>query len=149
MKTVTGSIGLFLFSTIASATVPDAAAPYIGVYRPWSRGCGGAVFLRAKTVEWHATWNSCKRSPYKVLDVAEKNELPRIAVKIEKPSKHCGFEVLEIQQETREPPSMWALRAYPTLESYKKRDLPDWQDSPLPERAVPMCPLDPRPDPRR
>ncbi len=142
-------LGIGLLAAMASAAAPNAAAPYIGVYKPWSRGCGGAVFLREKTVEWHATWNTCERRPYKVLEVAARNELPRIAVQIEKPSRQCGFEVLEIQQENSRPSSMWALRAYPTLESYEKRDLPEWQDSPLPERAVPMCPLDPRPDPRQ
>ncbi len=41
---------LCLLAVAATAAAADAE-PYFGKYEPWSRGCHGAAYLRAKTIE--------------------------------------------------------------------------------------------------
>jgi hypothetical protein len=35
----------------------------------------------------------------------------------------------------------WTADGYPSLEAFRKKYLPDWRDSPLPERLVLECPM--------
>ena len=146
MKTVVIGLCLFAAGTAAAAD----ATPYFGKYKPWSRGCHGAAYLRAKTIEWRTTWSYCKPSAYEVIDIAPRNEPPRIAVRIKKRSKNCDFEVIELQElQIGEDPKMWDITGYPSLDAYQKRELPEWKNSVANVRRPLSCPLDPLGDPRR
>lgn len=134
---------------IANAATAAGMLPYTGVYQSWGRGCnGGAARLGPRTIEWRTTWSNCKASPYEVIDLASKDEAPHVALRVEKRSRNCRFEVIEIFEE-RNGMKMWGINGYPSLEAYRKRDLPGWADSIAEDRRPLACPLDPRPDPRR
>ncbi|MDM0082096.1 hypothetical protein QTI17_15990 [Variovorax sp. J31P179] len=136
----------FCLLAVGTAAAADAA-PCFGKYKPWSQGCNGAAYLRAKTIEWRTTWSYCKPSAYEVIDIASKDEPPHIAVRIKKRSKRCGFDVVEIEQ-LQYDMKMWSLNGYPSLEAYQKRDLPEWKNAVSDARMRLTCPLDPRDDPR-
>ncbi len=141
-------IGIALFAFVGTALAGETA--YTGVYESWGRVCQGALRLGDRTVEWKTPFNDCRRSTYEVLDLAKKDEPPRIALRIENPSRRCHTEVIELREQPIGPaPKMWGISAYPSLEAYRNRALPGWKDSTADDRMSWSCPLDPRDDPRR
>ncbi|MFC5475742.1 hypothetical protein [Paraherbaspirillum soli] len=129
-----------LFLLIASANAAFAAdKPFTGVFGGTGRACSGGAYIRTKTIEWNSTYSICKPSRYEVLEknLTEKDH-KRIVYRLKDRSKQCRSEVIEVEQVSRYG---WNVSGYPSLEVFQKRDLPDWGNSPLPERQILSCPM--------
>jgi hypothetical protein len=133
---VVKAIGLALLVFAGTAIAADV--PFTGAFSGTGRACSGGLYLRAKTVEWISTYSICKRSRYELLAKDLTVDHQRIAVRIKTRSKQCRYEIFEAEQVST---YSWDVRGYKTLEAYQKQDLPDWQNSPLPERWFLSCPM--------
>ena len=124
---------------IAGASAAATPGPHLtGTFDGTGRACSGALHIRAKTVEWNSSFSVCKPSRYEVLDSALGGEHGRIALRLKTRSPKCRYEVVEAEQVSA---YSWDVRGYQSLESYQKRALPDWSNSPIPERMILSCPM--------
>jgi hypothetical protein len=64
--------------------------------------------------------------------------LKLVAYRLKDRSKHCRFEVVEVKHADG---YVWNVAGYQTIEAFQKRELPEWDNSPLPERQVLSCPM--------
>lgn len=127
-------LGLVSLAGVAVA----ADAPFTGVFNGTGRACFGALYVRTRTIEWITTYSICKPSRYEVLEKDLTGDHKRIAFRIKTRSRHCLYEVFELQQDSRYG---WSAGGYQSLEAFQKRALPDWKNSPLEERLVLWCPM--------
>jgi len=111
-------------------------APLTGVFHGQGRACFGGLFVRTQTIEWTSSFSKCGPTRYVILDQALTGEHPRIAYQLEKRSRQCRNVVIELMHYEG---NVWDVKGYPSVESYQKRDLPDWKNSVLPDRAVTSC----------
>jgi hypothetical protein len=130
------AVGLALLLFAGAAVAADV--PFTGAFSGTGRACAGGLYLRAKTVEWNSTYSICKPSRHEVLAQDLTADHQRIAVRIKTRSKQCRYEIIEAEQVSTYG---WDVRGYKTLEAYRKQGLPDWQNSPLPERRFLSCPM--------
>lgn len=128
---------------LAHGAVLAADKPFIGVFQGGGRACSGALYVRAKTIEWHSTYSTCKPSHYEILERELDEKNPKIAYLLKERSKNCRHQVIELQLNAGYAgnPPYWDTTGYPSLEAFQKRNLPDWKDSILPDREVLVCML--------
>ena len=120
------------------AGTAGAEAPFTGAFSGTGRACSGGLYVRTRTIEWNSSFSVCKPSRYEVLDKDLAADHGRIAFRVKTRSRRCLYEVIEAQQIGT---YSWDVRGYQSLESYRKRALPDWRNSPLPERLILACPM--------
>jgi hypothetical protein len=130
------AVGLGLLCVAGLAAAADTS--FTGAFNGTGRACNGSLFVRERTIEWISTYSICKPSRYEVLEKDLAGDHQRIAFRVKTRSRQCRYEVFELQQVSRYG---WAADGYPSLEAFKKRDLPDWRNSPMPERFVLECPM--------
>jgi hypothetical protein len=128
--------GLLLWAFVGIALAADV--PFTGAFTGTGRACSGGLYLRAKTVEWISTYSICKPSRYELLAKDLTADHQRIAVRIKARSRQCLYEIFEAEQVST---YSWDVRGYQSLEAYRKQDLPEWRNSPLPERQLLSCPM--------
>lgn len=128
-------LGCLLVAAGASAA---ADAPFTGSFKGTGRACNGGVYVRPKTIEWISSWSICKSGGYEVLEKKLEGDGQRIVFHIKARSKQCRYEVLALEQVHG---TDWTADGYQSLEAYQKRELPDWRNSPLPERLILECPM--------
>lgn len=133
---MTRAVGPCLLAVAGFAAAADA--PFTGAFNGTGRACNGSLYVRAKTIEWISTYSICRPSRYEVLDKNLTGDLQRIAFRVKTRSRHCRYEVFELQQVSRYG---WAADGYQSFEAFRKRQLPDWRNSPVPERFVLECPM--------
>ena len=109
---------------------------FTGSFRGEGRACFGGLFVRTKTIEWNSSFSKCGPSAYVVLDQGLNEAQPKIAYRLIRRQKQCRSEVIELVYYEGQA---WSVNGYPTVEAYRNKDLPDWKDSLLPERAVMSC----------
>jgi len=122
----------FAFSTAAADTL------FTGTFSGTGRACNGMLHVRSKTIEWNSSFSTCRRGAYEVLEKSLTGGRQRIAFRLEAHGGKCLYEVLSLEQVDG---TDWTADGYPSLEAFRKKDLPDWRDSPLPERLVLECPM--------
>jgi len=127
---------LFLF--LAGPCIATAEAPFTAKFAGTGRACSGGLYVRAKTIEWNSSFSVCKPARYEVLEKKWVKDHDRIAFRFKTRSRGCLYEVVEAEQVSTYG---WDVRGYQSLESYQKRALPDWSNSPLTERLVLSCPM--------
>ncbi len=124
---------------LAATSHAMAEAPFTGAFSGTGRACSGGLFVRTRTIEWNSSFSICKPARYEVLDrEGLASDQGRIAFRLKARSRRCLYEVVEAQQVSRYG---WDIRGYQSLESYRKRDLPDWNNSPLDDRMILSCPM--------
>lgn len=135
------SAGLANADGQAAPTKPDPR--FLGGYEGDGRACNGSLHLRLKSIEWHSTYSVCKAGAFEILDQDANGKLPQIAVQLKNPGKPCRIKVIELRlnPEYAGTPPYWDVFGYPSLEAYRKRDQPEWQNSPDPAREVLACML--------
>jgi len=127
-----------LFVIIGSLSSAGIAAEVgiTGVFEGTGRACTGALYLRAKTMEWNSTYSVCKSTRYKILEKNLTGDHKRLVLHLKNRSPRCRYDVVEVEHTSG---YNWNVSGYQSLEGFQKRDLPDWNNSPLPERQVLSC----------
>lgn len=118
-----------------SATVAADNA-FTGDFQGTGRACSGALYVRAKTIEWNSSYSICKSSPYEILEKKFDGDQERIVFRLKNRSSRCRYSVVEVE---RASGYNWNVSGYQSLEGFRKRDLPEWSNSPLPERQILSC----------
>lgn len=138
MRAVSVAGWLLLAAGLSSSALAAADKPFTGVFEGTGRACSGNLYIRTKTVEWNTPFSACKRTGYEVLEKDFDGEPKRLALRLKNRSKHCRYGVVEVTQASR---YAWNATAYPSLEAFRKRALPEWSNSVLPGRMVLSCPM--------
>jgi len=123
---------------LAGTGTAIAEAPFTAKFGGTGRACSGGLYVRTQTIEWNSSFSICKPARYEVLEKALAEGHGRIAFRLKARSRQCLYEVVEAEQLSTYG---WDVRGYQSLESYKKRALPDWRNSPLTERLILSCPM--------
>lgn len=134
---ITNPIALALLMLAASGAAASDT-PFTGVFSGTGRACHGTLRVHGKTVEWNSSFSRCEASRYEVLEHQLDGSGQRIVFRIEARGSRCLYEVFSLEQVEG---SDWTADGYPSLEAFRKRDLPDWRDSSLQERLVLECPM--------
>ena len=113
-------------------------SPFTGKFGGTGRACSGGLYVRTQTIEWNSSFSICRPARYEVLEKALDQDRGRIAFRFKARSRRCLYEVVEAQQISTYG---WDVRGYQSLESYQKRALPGWSNSPLAERLILSCPM--------
>jgi hypothetical protein len=129
-------LGLCLLAIACSTSAADAT--FTGSFSGTGRACNGMLHIRSKTIEWKSSFSTCRRSAYEVLEKSQIDGKQRVAFRLKAHGNHCLYEVLALEQIDG---TDWTADGYPSLEAFHKKDLPDWRDSPLPQRLVLECPM--------
>ena len=129
------ALALALLVVTGTAT---AEAPFTGAFSGTGRACNGMLQVHTKTIEWKSSFSTCRRGAYEVLEKNEAGSKRRIAFRLKAHGRKCLYEVLSLEQVEG---TDWTADAYPSLEAFRKKDQPDWLNSPLPERLVLECPM--------
>jgi hypothetical protein len=111
---------------------------FTGVFQGTGRACSGALYVRAKTIEWNSTYSICNSTQYEVLEKNSDSSRERIVFRLKKPGRQCRYSIVEIEHASA---YNWNVSGYQSLEGFQKRDLLDWSNSPLPERKILSCPM--------
>ncbi|MBR8417426.1 hypothetical protein K6W16_22500 [Burkholderia dolosa] len=122
-------------ATLSSAVVAADDA-FAGVFRGTGRACSGALYVRAKTIEWNSSYSICKSSSYEILEKKLDGERERMVFRLKNRSSRCRYSVVEVE---RAGGYSWNVSGYQSLEGFRKRDLPEWSNSPFPERQILSC----------
>ncbi|WP_349252978.1 hypothetical protein [Burkholderia cenocepacia] len=109
---------------------------FTGAFQGTGRACSGALYVRAKTIEWNSSYSICKSSYYEILQKKFDGELERIVFRLQNRSSRCRYSVVEVE---RAGSDNWNVSGYQSLQGFQKRDLPEWRNSPLPERQILSC----------
>lgn len=133
-------IALALLVSVGSPSHPAVAAAgaFTGAFHGTGRACIGALYVRANAIEWNSTYSICKSKQYEVLARSVAGEHARIAFRLKSPGGQCRYPVVEVEHDGG---YSWEITGYQSLEGFQKRDLPDWHNSPLPERQILSCPM--------
>ena len=115
-----------------------ADAPFTAKFGGTGRACSGGLYVRTQTIEWNSSFSVCKPARYEVLEKDLAKDHGRIAFRFKARSRQCLYEVVEAQQVSTYG---WDVRGYQSMESFQKRALPDWRNSPLAERLILSCPM--------
>lgn len=67
-----------------SGTAVAAEKAFTGVFEGTGRACPGALFVRARTIEWNSSFSICKPTSYEILEKKLDNDHKRV-VSVEKP----------------------------------------------------------------
>ena len=130
-------LGLSISIAGLSGVVVAGEKAFTGVFEGTGRGCSGALYVRAKTIEWNSTYSLCKATHYEVLEAKKSDvDYERIVFQLKKPSSQCRYSVIEVEHASG---YNWNVSGYQSLEGFKKKDLPDWRNSALPERQILSC----------
>ncbi|WP_081103763.1 hypothetical protein [Burkholderia anthina] len=81
-------------------------------------------------------YSICKSSPYEILEKKFDGDQERIVFRLKNRSSRCRYSVVEVE---RASGYNWNVSGYQSLEGFRKRDLPEWSNSPLPERQILSC----------
>jgi hypothetical protein len=121
---------------ISSSASISSERNLTGAFEGTGRACTGALYVRTNTVEWNSTYSICKPTRYEVLENSLNGDHRRTVLRLNKRNRQCRYEVVEIEHADG---YSWNVSGYPSLESFQKRDSPDWSNSPLPARQVLSC----------
>jgi hypothetical protein len=119
-----------------SSTLAAADNAFTGNFQGTGRACSGALYVRAKTIEWNSSYSICKSSPYEILEKKFDGDQERIVFRLKNRSSRCRYSVVEVE---RASDYNWNVSGYQSLEGFRKRGLPEWSNSPLPERQILSC----------
>ncbi|TCV90595.1 hypothetical protein [Sulfurirhabdus autotrophica] len=95
--------------TFFGSTLAMANDQFTGVFNGTGRACNGALYLKAKTVEWHSTYSQCQSQMYRVLEHIKTNEQHKIVLVMKNPNKKCLYPVVEINHKKR---YSWNINGY-------------------------------------
>jgi hypothetical protein len=123
---------------LAVSCTAVAETPFTGKFSGTGRACSGGLFVRTRTIEWNSSFSVCKSARYEVLEKELVRDHGRVAFRFKTRSRQCLYEVVEAEQVSTYG---WDVRGYQSLESYRKRALPGWSNSPLTERLILSCPM--------
>jgi hypothetical protein len=129
-------IALSLIITSLSNVTTAAEEKFTGDFDGTGRACSGALYVRTHTIEWNSTYSVCKPTRYEILEKNFDGNHKRIVFQLKNRSRQCRFEIVEVEHANG---YNWNVSGYPSFEGFKKRDLPDWDNSSLPERQVLSC----------
>ncbi|MDM0076377.1 hypothetical protein QTH90_18350 [Variovorax sp. J2P1-59] len=125
-RTIGAATAGLLSVLVLYAKPATADAPCEGAYRSAVRGCFGGAYVRRDTIEWNTPWSVCKPTPYEIIDSEMEGDQRRVVYMLKKPSKSCGYQIIEIEHMGDD---YWSVNGYPTRESYEKRDDHAWIDA--------------------
>ena len=126
------SVSLYGFSGIAFA----ADKAFTGVFEGTGRACSGALYVRAKTIEWNSSFSICGSTSYEILERKLDNEHKRIVFRLKRRNHQCRYSIIEVEHVSGYG---WNVSGYQSLDGFENKDLPDRNNSPLPERQVLSC----------
>jgi len=116
-----GFLHLLSATLLLSATnhtlAADKPQPFSGTFYGNGRACYGALYLRTKTVEWNSTYSTCGRTTYKTLEQDLASEHPSVVLSLDRPSKHCRLQVIELRHYEN---NSWEATGYRSRDDYQK-----------------------------
>lgn len=121
MKRVLALTGLCLI--IATPVMAEEKLP-VGVYHGNGRACSGALYIREKTMEWHATWVSCEKSPYEIIRTGQTNEGKKEYVfRIKNPDAKCKLPYFTLSHyaDVTDDTQSWSFNAYKNMKDLESR----------------------------
>lgn len=113
-----------LLSTATHTLAADK--PLTGVFYGNGRACHGALYLRTKTVEWNSTYSACERTKYKILEQDLASEHPSVVLSLDKPSKHCRLQVIELRHYEN---NSWEATGYSSRTNYQDGKEPSQREA--------------------
>ncbi|RQS17360.1 hypothetical protein [Burkholderia sp. Bp8998] len=120
---------------LSSAAVA-ADQVFTGTFQGTGRACSGALHVRARTIEWDSAYSVCKATRYEILEKRFDRGQERMVFRLKKRSTRCRYSVVEVE---RAGGYNWNVSGYQSLEGFQKRNLPEWSNSPSPERHTLSC----------
>lgn len=121
--------------TLSHTSLAESKA-ITGVFQGTGRACSGTLHIEAKSIKWNSAFSTCSSTRYAVLEKSQPAENQRTAFLLKKASNNCHYKVIEVE---RAEAYNWTITGYQTEEAFQKRNLPDWANSPLPERQTLSC----------
>ncbi|WP_175701972.1 hypothetical protein [Burkholderia ambifaria] len=109
---------------------------FTGTFEGTGRACSGALHVRAKTIVWDSAYSVCKATHYEILEKTLDRDRERVVFHLKQRGNRCRYSVIEVEHASG---YSWNVSGYQSLEAFQKRDLPEWGNSPLPERQVLSC----------
>lgn len=115
-----GSLSAFVF---ANALAGDADQPFSGVFRGQGRGCWGKLHVTAKAIEWNTPYSVCNKTPFAVIQRDLHSKSPKIAFALDRKSKKCRYEVIEISFDPAFP-DYWLASGYQSRKDFDEKTTP-------------------------
>lgn len=129
-------LSLCLIAGILSNTSAAESNSIIGVFQGTGRACSGSLHIGTKSIKWISAFSACSSTRYTILEKSQPTENERTAFLLKKTSNTCRYKVIEVE---RADGYNWNITGYQSEESFQNRNLPDWANSPLPERQTLSC----------
>lgn len=107
-----------------------------GRFEGGGRACAGALYVRTHTLEWNSTYSLCQPTRYAIVEQALHDNPKRVVFRLQQRSRHCRYQVVTLEQRSAD---QWQVTGYQSLEGFQNRHLPDWSNSPRPERQTLSC----------
>ncbi|WP_321920703.1 hypothetical protein [Burkholderia sp. BCC1998] len=109
---------------------------FTGTFQGTGRACSGALHVRAKTIEWNSTYSICEATHYEILESGLDRDQERMVFRLKNRSSRCRYSVVEVEHARG---YNWNVSGYQSLEGFRKRNSPEWSNSPSPERQTLSC----------
>ena len=117
-KQLVGSLcGLILVNGTAALSVENN---FTSVFQGQGRGCWGKLYVREQAIEWNTPYSVCSKSAYTVIQSDLNSKTPRIAFALERKSKKCRYQVIELSFDPAYP-DYWLASGYQSLKDFESR----------------------------
>lgn len=127
---------LCLIAGALSNTSAAESKSITGVFQGTGRACSGSLHIGKKSIKWTSAFSTCNSSAYSVLETSRPPESEKTAFFLKKTGSKCRYKVIEVEHADG---YNWNITGYQSEESFRKRNLRDWTNSPLPERQTLSC----------
>lgn len=109
-----------ILACLFALTMPAMAQEQlpVGVYHGEGRACFGALYIREKTVEWHASFVSCEKRPYEILKIRQTAEGAKEYVfQIKNPDANCKLPYFTLSRHAQiDNGETWSFAAYKNMD---------------------------------
>lgn len=114
------AIAFSLFTILFTAEAFGEEKPFTGVFEGQGRGCWGKLYVRAKTIEWNTPYSVCNKTSYSVLQSDLDSESPRIVFGLDRRSKYCRYQIIELSFDPNYP-DYWLATGYQSRKDFDSR----------------------------
>ena len=105
---------------LANGVVLAADKPFTGVFQGQGRGCWGKLYVREQSIEWNTPYSVCTKTSYTVIQNGLNLTPPHISFALDRKSKKCRYEVIELSFDP-EYPDYWQATGYQSRMDFDNR----------------------------
>jgi hypothetical protein len=111
---------LALAALVCSLSATAADKVFTGVFQGTGHACGGWLWVRTKTIEWNSSFNTCKRTPYEILENNLDDKQGRIVYRLKKSNRQCSIRIVKISWNTEM--GGWDVNGFESLKDFQQYD---------------------------